>query len=354
MKRIAYIELDTHAEIAGNFRELMEDSAEFAVEYFFAEKIMRQLNYREDKIVQISSPKMIFSQLKKGHFDLVIIGTVHRYFNVFHQITKHFNTAVIVHNLNFTKLTKGKLLHKIFVDQTLYRLKLLLKEGLLKMPEVFQKASHRFVLENSLAVDSHFQYLPVFYNKFSNEKKMSDSLLIVIPGTVSQSRRDYKKIVGLLEKEEQLNSEHPEKTFVFLGKAAGEELQILKELKRKVKRNILVFFNEKVPKSEFDFWMKKADVLWCPVQLETSFFSNREQYGMTKMSGNIGDAINFGKFVIFPEGFMSEVPFVVSETENVMEKFEEISCLQYDFQQYYSRKKVSESLHQVLRKCLSD
>src|SRR5690606_36559654 len=172
-------------------------------------------NYREDKIVQISSPKMIFSQLKKGHFDLVIIGTVHRYFNVFHQITKHFNTAVIVHDLNFTKLTNGKLLQKIFVDQTIYRLKLVLKEGLLKMPEVFQKASHRFVLQNSLAVDSHFQYLPVFFNQFL-EKKMSDSLIIVIPGTVSQSRRDYKKIVGLLEKEEQLDSEHPEKTFVFL------------------------------------------------------------------------------------------------------------------------------------------
>lgn len=353
MKRIAYIELDTHAEIAGNFRELMEDSAEFAVEYFFSEKIIRQLNIREEKNIHHSSQTTILNQLKNSQFNLVIIGTVHRYFNVFHQITKHFNTAVIVHNLNFTKLTKGKLLQKIFVDQTLYRLKLVLKEGLLKMPEVFQKASHRLVLENSLVVNSHFQYLPVFFNQFL-EKKMSDSLIIVIPGTVSQSRRDYKKIVGLLEKEEQLNSEHPEKTFVFLGKAAGEELQILKELKRKVKRNILIFFDEKVPKSEFDFWMKKAGVLWCPIQLETSFFSNREQYGMTKMSGNIGDAINFGKFVIFPEGFMSELPFVVSETENVMEEFEEISCLQYDFQAHYSRKKVSESLHQVLRKCLSD
>lgn len=351
MKRIAYIELDTHGEIAANIRELMEDSSEFTVDYFFSEKIMRQLNIREEKNIHLSNQTTILNQLKNNQFDLVIIGTVHRYFAVFHSIAENFNTAVIVHNINFTKLSKGKLIQKIFAEQTLFRLKLLLKEGLLKMPAVHQKTSHFFVLGQSLSVKKKFHYLPVFYNKFS-ENRISDSLTIVIPGTVSQSRRDYKKIFELLEEDEQLTAEHPEKTFVFLGKAKDKELQILKELKRTIKRNTLIFFDKKVPQNEFEFWMRKADVLWCPVQRETSFFSNAEQYGTTKISGNLGDAISFGKFVVFREGLFSDAPFVVTETDNIMEKFKDISRLQYDFQQEFSKEKVSELLHHILRKCI--
>ena len=36
MKKIAYIELDTHAEIAGNFLELMKNSQKILVDYYFS------------------------------------------------------------------------------------------------------------------------------------------------------------------------------------------------------------------------------------------------------------------------------------------------------------------------------
>jgi hypothetical protein len=45
--------------------------------------------------------------------------------------------------------------------------------------------------------------------------------------------------------------------------------------------------------------MQKADVLWCPIQQETEFFSHKEIYGTTKMTGNLGDAIKFGKWLFF-------------------------------------------------------
>ena len=41
MKRIAYIELDTHAELANNFYELTKDSDEISTDFYFSEKIFK-------------------------------------------------------------------------------------------------------------------------------------------------------------------------------------------------------------------------------------------------------------------------------------------------------------------------
>ena len=59
--------------------------------------------------------------------------------------------------------------------------------------------------------------------------------------------------------------------------------------------------------------MQKADILWCPIQQETEFFSQKEIYGFTKMSGNIGDAIKFGKLGVFPKNYPSNYSFIISE-----------------------------------------
>ena len=82
MKKIAYIEIDTHAEIAQDFMDLMHDSKAFSVDYYFSEKIKNQI--REDsQTVHVSDSSMILDQLSEKNYDLVIIGTVHRYFNTF-------------------------------------------------------------------------------------------------------------------------------------------------------------------------------------------------------------------------------------------------------------------------------
>ena len=84
MKKIAYIELDTHAEIARNFSELMNDSKVFSVDYYFSEKISKQINIDLSN-VYLTESSAILEQLKSKKYDLVIIGTVHRYFNIFNN-----------------------------------------------------------------------------------------------------------------------------------------------------------------------------------------------------------------------------------------------------------------------------
>ena len=357
MKKIAYIELDTHAEIALNFMELMNDSKAFSVDYYFSEKILRFFGFAQNvklpENIKKANSENLIQQLSTDNYQLIIIGTVHRYFNVFEKIAEKFNTSIICHNLNFVKASNFNLLSSIFKEDFQYRLKLLLKEGLLRKSNVYKKAKNLLVLDRGFenfvrkplvyAQPDKYKFLPIFYTKFL-EKPKNETYTIVIPGAVSQKRRDYEKIIKELKNLE-LNFDEgdfcracPEisgnETFVentlsekgssvgttqnleiiFLGKASGKELEMLQNFEQNKPENISIkYFAEKVPQDVFDDYMQKADVLWCPIQQETEFFSQKEIYGFTKMSGNIGDAIKYGKSAIFPENYPSNYSFIIPE-----------------------------------------
>lgn len=343
MKKIAYIELDTHAEIALNFMELMNDSKVFSVDYYYSEKILKTLGLQEtDNIKKVSAENILQNlsqyQLPNTKYDVVLIGTAHRYFNVFEKVAEEFNTSIICHNLNFVKASNFDLLSSIFKEDVQYRLKLLLKEGLLRKSNVYKKAKNLLVLDANLA-NNNYKNLPIFYTKFSGKPK-NDTYTIIIPGAVSQKRRDYEKIIKELKNLE-LNFDNNEfrrnETFVentlsekgssvgttqnleiiFLGKAQGKELEMLQDFDSSAllrMPNISIkYFTEKVPQDIFDNFMQKTDVLWCPIQQETEFFSQKEIYGFTKMSGNIGDAIKFRMLAVFPENYPSKYSFIIPE-----------------------------------------
>lgn len=351
MKKIAYIELDTHAEIARNFMDLMKDSSEFSVDYYFSEKIAKQIN-RTGESIFVTKSSEIFNLLKDKDYELVILGTVHRYFDTFLEITEHFNTSVIVHNLNFTKISRFQLLKNIFKKDFKYRLKLLAKEGLLSAPKVFEKASNLLVLDESLIKknpDLSLKFLPVFY-LLKYEKSRKSIITIVIPGAVSQQRRDYLHVLNSL-KNFQRKSHYQ---FVFLGKALGNELSWIKKFEKSKSQNISVkYFTEKVPQQIFDEFMMRADILWCPIRDQTEFFSNTEYYGITKMSGNIGDAIKHGKLAIFPENYPNSHPFIIPENKNIEEEiYTYHKWTEYDFEQNFTKEKVLKSLESTLAELL--
>ena len=313
MKKIAYIELDTHAEIALNFMELMNDSKVFSVDYYFSEKILRFFGFAQnDKLpenIKNATPENLIQQLSTDNYQLIIIGTVHRYFNVFEKVAEKFNTSIICHNLNFVKASKLDLLSSIFKEDYQFRLKLLLKEGLLRKSNVYKKAKNLLVLDRGFdsAQPDKYKFLPIFYTKFS-ENSDNPIFTIVIPGAVSQKRRDYERVLKSIK-----NFRFPSE-IIFLGKASGKELEMLQDFEQSKPENISIkYFTEKVPQDVFDDYMQKADVLWCPIQQETEFFSQKEIYGFTKMSGNIGDAIKFRKLAVFPENYPSKYSFIIPE-----------------------------------------
>ncbi|SIR11106.1 hypothetical protein [Chryseobacterium sp. RU33C] len=342
MKKIAYIEIDTHAEIAHAFMDIMEDCQDFAVDYYFSKRIKDQVSHHNEAVF-LSDSSMIMDQLKGKGYDLVIIGTVHRYFNTFLAVTKKYNTAVITHNLNFIKASKLDLMKSVFKGDIIFRLKLWLKEGLFYKTKVYKTSGTLFVLDEAL-VSGRYQYLPLFYTR-DFDKAKNEELVVVIPGGVSQKRRDYAHIFKTIQK---LSTDQPCK-FVFLGKAGGHELKQLENLPGKLPENIeITCFSERVSSEDFEKWMQKADVLWCPIQQETEFFGMKEIYGLTKMTGNLGDAIAYGKLAVFPGNYPSKLDFIIAEKENVLEQLRTVSETSFDFLTTYSRKKVQKRLEQFL------
>ncbi|MGL6126597.1 hypothetical protein [Chryseobacterium artocarpi] len=346
MKKIAYIEIDTHAEIAQAFMDVMQGAEDFKVDYYFSKKIKDQIN-EADAEVFLSDSSMILDQLKNRQYDLVIIGTVHRFFNTFLAITNKYNTAIIAHNLNFTKASRVELIKSVFKGDIIYRMKLWWKEGLLYATKVYQNSKSLVVLDEALISQRH-QFLPLFYTR-DFEKIQNENQIIVIPGGVSQKRRDYHHIFKTIQN---LKSDKKYE-FVFLGKATGHELKQLEKLSSDLPQNISVtHFSERVSAGDFEKWMQKADLLWCPIQQETEFFSIKEIYGKTKMTGNLGDSIAYGKLAVFPENYSSKLNFILPEKHNIFEQLNELQNTHFDFQTSYSKKEVQKKLEELLYKLI--
>lgn len=343
MKKIAYIEIDTHAEIAQAFMNLMKESSEFAVDYYFSKRIRDRVDEDGDNIF-LSDSSMITEQLKTKEYDLVIIGTIHRYFNTFQTVIQKYNTVVIVHNINFSQSSKWTLLKSIFKADIVYRLKLWWKEGLFYSPETYQQAKRLLVLDQELSSEKYV-FLPLFYTGLF-EKTENDHLVVVIPGGVSQKRRDYNQIFKTVQ--ELKTQEKCE--FVFLGKAQDHELKKLEKLAENLPENVAIrYFSNRVSNEDFDREMQKADVLWCPIRQKAAFFSNGEIYGVTKMTGNLGDAVRYGKMAVFPENYPSKLEFIIPEQKDIIRQFSELKKTGFDFQEKYNRNSVLESLEDVLK-----
>lgn len=346
MKKIAYIEIDTHAEIAQSFMDIMQDSQEFSVDFYLSEKIRNQVNDGEN--IFLSDSSMILDQLKNKAYDLVIIGTLHRYFNTFQVITQKYNTAVIVHNLNFTRTSGLRLVKNIFKADIIYRLKLWWKEGLFNASKIYQETKNVLVLDEALSSE-RFKFLPIFYTQ-NFERSENQNFVVVIPGGVSQKRRDYDHIFNIIQ-----NLKTDEKyEFIFLGRAKDHELKKLEKLAIQLTPNVdITYFSERVSQKDFDFWIRKANVLWCPIQPETEFFSQKEIYGKSKMTGNLGDAIKYGKLAVFPENYPCQLDFIIPEQQDILKQFQELKNTDFDFQLKYSKNTVRENLETVLNSLIS-
>jgi len=340
MKKIAYLELDTHAELANNFYELTKNSGGISVYFYFSEKIYKFLNLHAKNIFLIDYSELL-EALEKEKYDLVIIGTVHRNFIFYKAIVEKFNTAILVHNLNFTKATKWELFKNIFKKDFKYRLKLFLKEGLLEAMKVYQQSKYLLGIDELVSKKNNLHYLPIYFNQFDSHNLESEIIRIVIPGAVSQTRRDYDSFFEKLLKFKNIGINYE---IIFLGKASGKELRKLNQILSVAPQFIKIqFFEEKINQIDFDNWMKKADILYCPIQKETKFFSIKEIYGKTKISGNIGDAIKYGKPAIFPETYDSDLEFIIKEKSDLQTQFSVVRNQKFDFQ-LYSLENISEKL----------
>lgn len=323
-KRVAFVEMDTHAEIAGYFHRLSRNFQRVEVDFYFSRKIAERLPNISAKIVHSFSE--LIQNLASNNYDLIILGTVHRHFKDYLKVVRRFRTAVIIHNKNFCQASNFSLIKGIFEKETPYRLKLLLKEGLLSVGKVYQTAAVRFVLDVALE-DSRHRLLPLLF-KSETDTFIKNPNHLVIPGAVENSRRNYPHIFEWLEK-----SDLP-LTVTFLGKANADKAAQLKDLQQKKSNLRLIWFEEKIPAEEFDRILAEASLLWCPIRRQTTFLGIGEIYGETKVSGNIFDTAKAGTWGIFPAKYPASHPFIISEEENPLAQFQKLTEISPDFSGY--------------------
>ncbi|NAW51064.1 hypothetical protein GNY06_06665 [Elizabethkingia argentiflava] len=343
MKKIAYIELDTHAELAVNFIELTRDINFLHIDYFFSRKVSDRINEGGNNIY-IAEASDLLKKLEGRRYDAIIIGTAHRYFNVFEEVARNYTTFIIAHNLNFIKASKTDLFRSIFKKDMAYRLKLWFKEGLFRKDRLYSLAKFLFVVDENM-YPPHYPYrlewLPLLYTKYSSVK--ADPERVVIAGTVDQHRRNYRRIFN------KIKYFKGNFIFTFLGRAQGKELHALQDLSQSLPKHIEIeYYDTRVSRQEFEQKIQQAGVLWCPIQKGTSFFSIAEIYGKTKMSGNIGDAIKYAKPAIFPSSYLTDYSFIFKERRDIEKQISDLKNKIYDFDSF-KKELVKRKLGELLR-----
>lgn len=329
VKQIAYIELDCHSEVVNNFMTLMNDSILFAVDYYLADTVMKELKLERKKNIFVSDKKNILSQLKIS-YDLVIIGTANRDFGLYKKIAKKYPVCTIVHNINFVKTHANKIIRSL-LHQNIKLALHLIKSDIYNKDDFYNKAS-MLVLDNVLASENknlHLHFIPLSFYEKQEQGLIEDKINIVIPGTVSQKRRDYKHVLNKLKQFTSTIS------ITLLGKASGKELEWIKQVEKDISSNVeLIYFTKSVSQQKFDEIMRASHIIWSPVQQAIDFFGVTEYYGKSKISGNINDAIKFGKPILLPDFYESNLHFAFKESDNIEQQIIESAKKDFSFEKY--------------------
>lgn len=136
------------------------------------------------------------------------------------------------------------------------------------------------------------KHKPLIYNR--------KEVIITIPGTVNQDRRDYQLIAEkILSVDARI--EVPVKLF-FLGKLfSKKERKLLEQLQtKKLKYVELVTFEDYVPIDTFREIIALSDFLLLPIQQLIQYKAFEEERGKSCVSGNINDMVQDGLPAILP------------------------------------------------------
>lgn len=307
MKKIAFVEMETHSALLEQWYLLVKEMTAIDFHFFVSAKVKKKLSAIPEKyITQIDK----ISDAPFSDFSAVVVNTLHRNFQEYKNLFKSKPVLCLVHNLNFSLFLKSICLPNVFSEKQrlTYFLKLYLKEKIASRRKVLHDAKAFGVISASalqtIKDDGRFgeksQLIQMNYCR-NFDIAVSDEIQIVMPGNVSRKRKDIDLIFRIIEKLQPTSKLH----FVFLGKPENEKvLNQLEALKLKCNSNIsITYYHRFIPWEEYSSVIAKSHLLLCPVKNKTSFYWVDEVYGKTKVSGAEADCIYNGKIGIFPSSY---------------------------------------------------
>ena len=313
--KIAILELETHTQVIKQWDYLLRDSDVIDVDYYLHSKLKVNLAFLNPQktFYTHSSSNLELEDFISGipQYDLIIINTLHRHFQSYSVLFEKQKTLCIVHNPNFSLFNKPVTIGNLINEkaQFFYFLKLFVKERIQKYKDiifqsdyfgVFSNAIYNEIVRSGIVSQSRLNNISLVYNECLTFR---DALpvKIVIPGTVSEKRKDYLTVFETIEK---LNPKSPI-VFYFLGRPENKKMERkLDELSKLKRKNVeVVYFTKLIPSKEFDVIIQSCHILLCPIKVKTSFYGVTEFYGKTKISGNEYDCIRNGKIGMFPTSY---------------------------------------------------
>lgn len=362
MIKIAIIELETHAHLVEQWDSFFMESKIFDSHFFLSRKISNKVKLK-NKTTIINN---INYELVK-EYDLIIINTFHRHFSDYSEVLKKKKCLILVHNVNFSynfnKINFGNLFQESF-NNILYFLKIYNTERIGKERKLIKYSSYLAILSQS--IEQNFQLkknqvklINLNYLKF-NKIIFKEKIKIVIPGNISKKRKDLKLIFIVLQKLNPVS----ELEFTFLGKPENQNIiNLLNKAKSSVNKKVTInFFTDYVSQIDFENEIKECHFLFCPILQKTSFYLIDEFYGKSKVSGNEGDCITYGKVGIFPSIYPNFNWHTInysneSELVDFFNKLDEEKIeIEYDklkpFYKKYTMEKVYLNLKENLLSCI--
>ncbi|ESU21442.1 hypothetical protein FEDK69T_25090 [Flavobacterium enshiense DK69] len=306
-KRFAFIEMETHSALLEQWYLLLKEMSQIEFEFFVHEKVLHKLSSIPKELITVVKSVL---EIPVRNFDAVVVNTFHRNFEQYKAVFEQKPTLCLLHNLNFSLFFKGISIRNIFgeKERLTYFLKLYLKENVGSNRKLILKAYRFGVLSKSLqdevAGKSRYadrtQVVQMNYCQ-SSTLPSSDTINIVMPGNVSNKRKDFTMLLSVLPKLHPKSKLH----FTFLGKPENDiVLGQLESLQKQCDAAIAItHYNQFIPWEEYSRTVAKAHLLLCPIKSETSFYWVDEVYGKTKVSGSEGDCIYNGKIGLFPTSY---------------------------------------------------
>ncbi len=309
-KKIAFIEPFRHYEVIAALLRLMQGEP-FEV-YCFCTDFCKEQIPDDTKVTFYTSPKDRLDDDFLNQYMEVLNSCSHVFFTTIDvRSTFFFNNALcakligLVHNsYNFFFYKTGKIeeksryyLSKLRGDfqntqKILERLDRVVVPGQSIERFISEKTKEDWTQNLSSIEIAVPKFRPLIYNR--------KEVVITIPGTVDQNRRDYECIARILPiLDQQINTTVK---LLFAGKPfSKKEKKLLERIYNSGLKNIEVYgFENYVSIATFREVLEETDFLLLPIQRFVQYKAFREERGKTCVSGNINDLIQFSLPAVIP------------------------------------------------------
>jgi hypothetical protein len=280
---------------------------------------------RNIKVIVCEESQTVGSYLKEiaeAGFDRIHINTLSKFYTEFASVNWQGSVYFTIHNteLFFDNNLLSRLTLWWYAEKKLFRskkIKKLHEPAIQFVKEFGRQASRQKFIDKlkrtnfKIIAYSHSQgvYLKKFVNAdhivvfpfclFENIKDTSISnrkIRICIPGSVSNTRRDYTGLFKLMNDHCGFFAKNV--TLDILGYIPPSERHLLSKIEELISQKVEVFYNiDFIDTTSFDVRLGKADIILGNIKVS---LNPNQRYGETKETGVIFNAIRCGKPALLP------------------------------------------------------